>query len=445
MDPLPAPPPSTSAVPRPVLLLWISFVAASALLWISCWIHGHLGYGPPYSTPFPTGLFSDLQIYFGRFETFHTAAFFEYSRHSHFAYPAGAAVVYQALYLTHRVRSTYCFLCAAWALFGAFLLSRDLHRRGVSLLLALAIALSCSLAFPFLFLIQRGNIEIVLWIVSSLGILAYMRRQPYPAAILWGIAAAIKIYPIFLIGIFLGRRREIGPFLAGIASALLTTLACFAYVGPSIGLAYRGFLGGVQGFQGAYAETVRSSTMGFDHSLFSLFKLLAVSLGHLAGPWLHPYYLVAGTIAALVFLLRVRKLPFANRLTFLTVAFVLLPPVSYEYTLVHLYVPAALLLLYSVHPRCPQQSPTATQLLPPNDRSLLWALACLSLLLLPTNLFVYKGILYTGQVQILPLLLLAALAAIYPWHNRSRTPHRTDAARPRPPAVLKADNARHLH
>ncbi len=425
----PAPHPASAPVPRPVLYLWITFVVVSALLWLSCLVLGHLGFGPPYSTPFAQGLFADLQIYFGRFETFHTAAFFEYSRHSHFAYPAGAAVIYQAIYATHRVRATYSLLCIGWALFGAVVLTRALLRQGLSPLLALPIAVSGSLAFPFLFLYQRGNIEIALWIIASLGILAYMRRRPYLAAVLWGIATAIKIYPVFLLGLFLGhRRREVGPLLTGIASALLTTVACLAYVGPSIGLAFRGFLGGVQGFQGAYAETVRSSAMGFDHSLFSPFKLLAVSTGHLAAPWLHPYYLLAGALAALVFLLRVRKLPFLNRLTFLTVCFILLPPVSYEYTLVHLYPPAALLFLYAVAAGQASPSPPASPAPKPgNLRSLIWALGCLLVLFLPINLFVLHGLLFAGQAQILPLLLLAALAAIHPWSNPSQLPRRAHA------------------
>lgn len=418
----PAPP----VVPRPVLYLWITFLASSALLWITCYIYKRLGYGYPYSTPFPTTVFEDLRIYLGRFETFHTPQFFEYSRHSHFAYPAGAAVIYKAFYATNHVRSTYCYLSLAWAIFGAAFFTRALLRRGVSLVLALALSVTCCVSYPFMFLIQRGNIEIALWIISSFGILAYMRKQPYVAAILWGMAAAIKIYPIFLLGIFLGRRRrEIGPLLAGIASALLTTLACLAYVGPSVGLAFRGFLGGVQGFQGAYAETVRSSSMGYDHSLFSPFKLFAVSIGHLAGPWLHPYYVIAGTVATLLFLLRVRKLPFANRLTFLTVAFVLLPPVSYEYTLVHLYVPGALHLLYALQPRtatAPSRHQANLQ-----ARSLLLALACILVIFLPINLFIVHGILFAGQAQIVPLLLLAALAALHPWNDPVRIPHRYPA------------------
>ncbi len=407
-----------SEIPRSLLYLWLAFLGGSLLLWLSCYIFNRYGYGFPYATPFPHNLFEDIRIYIGRFETFHTPAFFEYSRHSHFAYPAGAAVLYQAVYATHRIRSTYCIVSILWAVFGIGVFTAALLRRRVHPIFALLFSITCCLAFPFIFLIQRGNIEIALWIFAGLGILAYMRRSPYLAAILWGVAASIKIYPIFFLGIFLNRRREIGPILAGIASAILSTLLELWYVGPSILTAFRGFLGGVQGFQGAYAQTVRSAEMGFDHSLFSLFKLFAIAIGRSPGTWLHPYYLIAGTITALIFLLRVRKLPFANRLLFLTLAFILLPPVSYEYTLVHLYAPAAVLVLYAFnHAANARPGAPAT----PIDRSLLLALACFVVLVLPVNLFVFHGILYAGQIQILPLLLLAVLAARYPWRNSWNT------------------------
>ena len=410
-----APAPRYAEIPRPILYLWLTFLGGSLLLWLSCYIFYRYGYGFPYATPFPHNVFEDIRIYIGRFETFHTPAFFQYSRHSHFAYPAGAAVLYQAIYATHRIRSTYCIVCLLWALFGMGIFIAALFRRRVRPLFALLLSLTCCLAFPFPFLIQRGNIEIAVWILAALGVFAYMRRSPYLAAILWGIAASIKIYPIFFLGIFLNRRREIGPVLAGIAAVILSTLCELWYVGPSILMAFRGFIGGVQDFQGAYAQTVRSSSMGFDHSLFSLFKLFALSVGHSPGPWLHPYYLIAGLITALAFLLRVRKLPFANRLLFLTIALVLLPPVSYEYTLVHLYAPAALLVLYAFNHAAGARRPETPGT--PIEPSLLLALACFVVLALPINLFVFRGTLYAGQIQILPLLLLAILAARYPWHN----------------------------
>ncbi len=409
----------SSGLPPFLLRLWIALLSGSVLLWVSCLAFRHFGYGAPYSSPFPPKLLEDLTVYIETFKTFHTADFFTFSTHSRFAYPAASAVVYRFFYSFHRFKAAYAVISGGWALVGIAAVSRALLRRHVQPVVAVALAATCCATFPFVFLFQRGNIEIVLWMLTSIGTLAYVRRQPYAAAILWGMAAAMKIYPIFLLGVFLGRRRETGPFLTGIASALLTTLASLWYVGPSVGLAFRGFLGGVQGFQGAYAEFVRLNELGFDHSLFSVAKLLAIGTGHSSAAWLHPYYVIAGAVAALVFLLRVRKLPFANRLVFLTVAATLLPPVSYEYTLVQIYVPGILLLLYALRPATLATPDPPSGLSDRSLHSLHWALACIAVLLLPGNLFVLHGRLYAGQVKVIPLLVLAFLAVRHSWSNDS--------------------------
>jgi len=405
-----------SELPRLILLLWLSFVAAALLLYIIAFSHGHLRPGGRGAATglFPGRSFEDLTVYLHTFELFHSAGFFQGDAVyvSKFAYPAGAAVIYRFFYAFPRVKVGYVLVCAPAALLPICVLFRTLIARKLTPWLAAGIALSSCLAFPAIFLVQRGNIEVVLWAVTSLGILAYVRKQRYVAAILWGIAACIKIYPILLLAIFLrGRRKsQPGPILAGIASALLSTLAALSYVGPSIGIAFRGFLSGVQGFQGSYAQTIRTQEIGFDHSLFSLLKIFAITFGYSAGKWLHPYYVIAGAAASLIYLVRVRHLPFLNRIVFATVALVLLPPVSYEYTLVHLYVPAALVLLCCIPPQ--------TGAAPPHDhppRSLPIAFACVLVLLLPINLFLFRGTLYAGQIQTIPLLLLGTLAALQPW------------------------------
>ena len=409
-----------SELPRPIHLLWLAFVTSTLLLYLFASTHRHLG--PHFfGNLFPGPLLEDLVVYLSTFRSFHTAQFFHPDHFSGFAYPPGAAVVYRAFYALPRLKVGYFTACVIWTLFGIASVYRAFTRRGLSSPAAAALALSGVLAFPLVFLVQRGNIEIVLWIVSTLGILAYLRGRPYLAAVLWGIAACIKIYPILLVGLFLGRRLrgQTGPFLVGIGTAILCTVAALWYVGPSIGIASHGFLQGVQGFQGSYAQTVRTGEIGFDHSLFSIVKLLAILSGSSAGPLLHPYYLVAGAIALLVFFLRVRHLPFANRLVFITVGFTLLPPVSYEYSLVHLYAPAALLLLSCIIPAGDPERNAGS------SRPSIAALACLAVLFLPINLFVVRGLLYAGQIQALLLLLLGALAAAHPWPRPSLHPPQT--------------------
>src|SRR5438874_13535935 len=61
--------------------------------------------------------------------------------------------------------------------------------------------------YPLLFLIIRGNIEAVLWILILFGIVAYTRNRMMTSAILWALAASMKITPVLLFILFLAKRK----------------------------------------------------------------------------------------------------------------------------------------------------------------------------------------------------------------------------------------------
>ena len=92
--------------------------------------------------------------------------------------------------------------------------------------------------------------------------------------------------------------------------------------------------------------------MGFDHSLWALGKtLLPAATPAARAPWLRVYVVTAGIVGAAAWFGRVRRLGGAEKVLFLSVATVLLPPVSYDYTLVHLYAPWLLLVLLLMRER----------------------------------------------------------------------------------------------
>jgi hypothetical protein len=324
--------------PNPALRRLVLFFAAVAtLLWLIAFLpllHGH-------STPlFPGGAnFEDVLVYQGRFTVFHTTKFFTSKRFSGFAYPAGSAVIYAALYSFHDAVRAYLLLAAVSTL-AAIATTFALLKRVSATNLLLPLLL---LSFPWIFLLQRANIELVLWMLVALGLLAYTRGWPYAAAILFGLAAACKLYPIFLVGLFLRRKQDLPIFLTGIVTFLLAMGASIAFAGPAFLTAAQGFFTGVDHFQDHYAQTVRSAEINWDHCLFSPVKYWSLGAHASLAPLMRPYYLAAGTLALLLFL-RIRTMPFLNRALFLITAMVALPPVSYDYTLVHLYLPALLLL-----------------------------------------------------------------------------------------------------
>ena len=93
-------------------------------------------------------------------------------------------------------------------------------------------------------------------------------------------------------------------------------------------------------------------------------------------------------------------------MTFLTVACIILPPVSYDYTLLHLYtawVPLVLLLIEEWREQGRSTRGTAALVL------------CFALLLAPLNEFILRGESLGGQIKCLALLGLALTILRFPF------------------------------
>lgn len=314
--------------------LVVAFAVIAAVLWL-------LPLASPHSVLFPPGpSFEDIIVYKGRFTVYHTMNFFRSRAFSGFAYPPGAAPIYEAFYKTSNPVQTYLILaaiCGGLALAGTWYVLRRAGAGNLFLPIALI------LGFPFVFLVQRANIEIVLWLLIAIGIFACRQGYNIPAAFLFGIAASVKLYPILLLGFFLRRKRDLPAFLVGVVTAAVALIVAISYTGPNFLYAARGFFTDVGHFQDHYVDTVGRIEMSFDHCLFSLFKYWSILHHTSVASWRTIYYFAAGSFALLLFL-RVRTLPFLNRAIFLTGAMVSLPPVSFTYTLVHLYAPLLFLL-----------------------------------------------------------------------------------------------------
>jgi hypothetical protein len=377
--------------------LLIALSLASIFLWLLPLLSSH-------RVLFPSGPnFEDIVVYRGRFSLFHTARFFTSRSFSAFAYPAGAAPVYAAFYATGDAIAAFLILSTAAtlaALTGAFLYLRRNHLAHLFPWLLL-------FTFPLVFLIQRANIELVLWIIVALGILAWHRGLAWLAAILFGIGFAIKLYPILLLGLFLGpaghrSRKNLSAFMLGIFAALLSMAAAIAYAGPTFLIAAQGFTTGVDRFQNHYVDTVSRIEVAFDHSLFSPFKYVTFLHHTSPAPFRHTYYIAAAIFALLLFL-RVRKLPSLNLLIFLVAAMISLPPVSFTYTLTHLLVPIVLLLTALANAK---SRPPATAVL---------TLILLLALTLPLASLSVLGFDPTGPLQSFLLLAVLILTALEPW------------------------------
>ena len=342
--------------------------------------------------------FTDFYDYTITFAHYHTAAFFRATTgYSRFAYPPLFAPVYDALYSAPHRFSVYVLLSlAVWSVllaWGARLLQQnDTIGRKWPLVLA-----AISFLYPVTFLMERGNLELFVWAATAAGVYLFSRDRPEMSATAFGCAAALKLYPVLLFGLLLRAKRPLRAILTALLTAVSLSIVATWFSGPSFHIAAVGFIRNVSGFQQTYGTGVRLSAMRFDHSLFSIVKVLCLRHGLVPNRFSSLYYGTGAVLFGGLYFLRVRRLTWQNELLYLTVCTLLLPPVSYEYTLVHLYVPA--FITAAVLGRSMVQATF------PGALAFMGLLA----LLLPIDLFPSEGLLGAGQWQSVLLFLVAAL------------------------------------
>ena len=389
------------AFPRELrLFLWVA-CGISTVAWVTALLAALVGKGYPYTWPLaPRGAtLIDYRVYFDRFHQLHKAAFFSLEGFP-FTYFAPGAVMYRVLYLfgLHGGEAVYFAGVIATLLTGCFLLRRALVQAGLSQASATSyILLSAVTSYPVLFGAERGNLELLLAAGIAVGLAAYCRGWFFGAAMLWGVFGSVKLYPLLLLALFFSY-RQYRALVAGCAAAAVTTLLSLWYIGPTLWEAQAGIQQGARAFIAMCSLTYVA--FSWDHSLYSLPKLVLYPLGIDRPHLLAGYMLLAGGTMLVFYLVRGRHMALANQIVILSVCMVLLPPTSFDYTLVQLYGAWAVLSCIAVRAAARGK----------RVRGLAAAMILLAIVFTPLNL-VGPGRSYGGPAKSLVLLALLVLAA----------------------------------
>jgi hypothetical protein len=402
----------------PVLqsFLWILVAMVALCFSVELICHSVLHLHYPYSWPlmFRHPSFFDFEAYFDQFHRLHTPSFFE--GQYLMMYPAPVVVCYWFFYMFQPV-ATAVFISFALlsSLVGAVLVGRALVRAGMALRpTVLLVGATYLLAYPFWFEFKQGNMEILVWIALSLALLAFSKEHHLTAAGLIGVAGAMKFYPIIYLGLLIPKKRY-RECVFGCLVAGCTLLASLWFVGPTISTAWHGTQAGLAQSQSDYLLVLRPNEMGFDHSLFGLVKYLIAMVhrghfspqqySHFRPVLLSSYMVVVAMSGVILYFLRIRFLPVANQLLCLCVASILFPPMSFDYTLVHLYAPWTLLALLAI----------AGQRAGVKVRGLLPTFLLLGLCVSPLGEFIFRHDRFGGEVRAVLLLLLFTCGLLFPF------------------------------
>ncbi len=366
-------------------------------------LHLHFPFNFPIFNP---GAFAyDLLAYTGRFQYFHKLSFFEYAGQVPFMYPAPIALLYWFFYLFGRL-TTLAFLVFSLLLvaISGGMLGRRWIEFGVSRRTALLYLTACFfLSYPFWFELKDGNMEIVLLGLTIGAVWAFLDGRTWLAAACIGFAMALKIYPFVFLGLLVAKKQYRQCVFAVILAAAVNLFSLWA-VCPSIAYSAHQIAAGIEHFR-EYAFLHRLfPEIGYDHSLFALLKTLLPHLpsAEVLSKWLNVYLGIVAVAGCALYFLRIRKLPVVNQVICLTVACIVLPPVSLDYTLMHLYVPWAMVSLVVL--RAGERRIRGLQLI----------LVCFVLLCAPLSEFIFRGRTIEGQIKAIVLLVLFYAATRYP-------------------------------
>lgn len=408
----------TAELPKPVRLFWGLNVFLSLFCLAIELGDRYLFLGRyPYTSPvIPFDRWVDFLCFDARFAHFHSATFFSPALGVAFAYPPPMALFYKAFYLPpHHHLPIFLMVSGGCALWLGWTLGQAMIGRGVSPQATwLFLSTTLCVSYPFWFEFMLGNMEICVFLVVAAGMLAFVRERYYLAACVFAVAAGMKIFPFVYLALLLSKRkyRELASGI--VFGAALYTVSLWA-ICPSLATANRGLAAGFDFFRVHYALAFRPIETGFDHSIFGFIKRVAAECHVYTMPprVLTGYLLVVSLVGLILYFARIKKLPLLNQALCLCIASILLPPTSHDYTLMHLYVPWGLIVLYAIERWKAGQSVDGLK----------WVFVCFAVLVSAESEFIFHWG-FSGQLKAIALVVLLVIALSKPWPSEfDRTAH----------------------
>lgn len=267
-----------------------------------------------------------------------------------------------------------------------------LPRTSVSSRLQTTVALTmCS--YPLLFLLDRANTEAFALLLAMGGFLLMEHRRPRFVPVLFGLAAAIKIFPVVL-GLLLLRRRDFRAAVVAALSGALATLVALLSFGGGLDRNIEGFLHGLGSFL-SKAGIDDVFTVRYTSSMVSAARSL-YHVGILPGAAIPATSLLSICLALLVIAtLLLLSLDLWKQAYLLAVLIAVVPAGAFDYRSIYFLVP----LLLALRSKDPVP---------------VWALVGMTLFFVPKNYHVMYADVSVSVIIVPVLAVLLTLAICVP-------------------------------
>ena len=298
---------------------------------------------------------TDFTEFYHKFQSFGTANF--WTGRAVMNYPAPDAYVYLLyfrLFPKSAVAAALAFdtTIVGIAVLAVGLLVWSVRRHKLAAPVAAVLALMLLTSYPLMFMADRANVEGAAWVMALVGAWAFVRHHGLVAAAFFACAAAMKLAPLILIFLFV-RQRNWKATAMFCGSFVVINVAALWFIGPHISQSLEAIFVGIGGFQHTFVLTCGWD--GVDHSLFAVIKMGMAFMGLWGGVGLgglFPFMKLAyhiyelGWLCVMVLLVvRFRKMPMLNCVFAVFIVQVLAPGVSFDYTLIYMYIPFIMFLV----------------------------------------------------------------------------------------------------
>jgi hypothetical protein len=366
-----------------------------------------LGSGLPASFAYyyvPGDMFTDFFLFHEKFIHWGTPRFFrhEYADGGYFMYPAPLAHVFHVLLNIPHPRTCFAFLMFVVIVTLGLSFVRILISEGLSVSASIMfVGVTALMSYPLLFVLQRWNIEILLWFISSVAVWSFFTGRTTVASVFTGLAASLKFYPFIFLGLLLPRRKY-AAFALGVAVSVGVTVLALYGIGPTIAAAAKWDSEQIAAFGKYFVGALWA--LGYDHSFYGLFKTATMHWHPNYIVWAHRYTITMAIVCTVLYFVRIWRLPLPNQILVLSVLCVTLAPISYDYTLLNLYPAFAMLVVLAL--RAERGAPLVPHLMA--------YMILFAMIFTPQSYVIFRAVRYGAQVRAICLLVLLILALISP-------------------------------